>query len=158
MSKQEILLNQCDSGFSEEIASRIGLEEIRPCFTCGACTGVCPVRLVVEEFDPRLIIHWVVLGMKDRVLGSDLIWFCCLCDSCYHVCPQKIRFSRVAIGVRNMAKEDGHVSEDFLRRLTSIEIFLTDLCRRTLFQKVKEGFHGSHNMPCWRKYTTGKEE
>ena len=146
-----------DSTFKDEIAKRIGLDKITPCFTCGACTGVCPVREVVEDFDPRLIIHWIVLGMKEKVLGSDLIWFCCLCNSCYHVCPQRITFRRVALELRKMAVEEGYVNDDFLERLQAIKPFLKDLCRRTLFLTVKKGFHGPHEMPCWRKHTAGEK-
>lgn len=156
MSMQELDYDQLDPGFKDEVAKRIGREEIKPCFTCGACTGICPVREVVEDFDPRLIIHWIVLGMKERVLGSDLIWLCCLCDSCYHVCPQQIRFRRVALELREMAREEGYVSEDFLERLKNVEPFLNDLCRRTLFHRVRDGFHGPHLMPCWRKNTAGE--
>ena len=155
---QEVIYSSLDNEFKDEVAKRIGLEEIKPCFTCGACSGVCPVREVVEDFDPRLMIHWIVLGMKDKILGSDLIWFCCLCDSCYHVCPQLIRFRRVALELRSMAIEEGYVSEDFLTRLETIEPFLNELCRRTLFHKVKEGFQGPHEMPCWMKPTAGNEK
>jgi heterodisulfide reductase subunit C len=153
----EIAYNRLDGTFTKEVADRIGLEEITPCFTCGACTGVCPVREVVEDFDPRLIIHWIVLGMKEKVLGSDLIWFCCLCDTCYHVCPQQIRFRRVALELRNMAVEEGYVTDDFLKRVESLDPFLNDLCRRMMFHAVRDGFHGPHKMPCWRKRTGGGE-
>ena len=79
-----------DAAFRDLVAAKIGLEEIRPCYTCGSCTGVCPVREVVDDFDPRRIIHMIVLGMKQDVLSSDLIWYCCLCNSCYYVCPAKL--------------------------------------------------------------------
>lgn len=158
MSAQEISREQADNRFRDEVAARIGREEIKPCFTCGACTAVCPVREVVDDFDPRLIIHWIVLGMREKVLGSDLIWFCCLCDSCFHVCPQRIRFKRIALALREMAVAEGRVTRGFLDRLKEIEPWLQDLCRRTLHRKMKDGFDGPHRMPCWRKNTVGQEE
>lgn len=158
MSVQEIAYGQLDDRFKEEVARRIGREEIKPCFTCGACTAVCPVREVVDDFDPRLIIHWIILGMKDKVLGSDLIWFCCLCDSCFHVCPQQIRFKRVALELREMALAEGYVTREFLDRLEKLDPWLRDLSRRTLHAKVKEGFEGPHEMPCWRKHTGSQVE
>ena len=154
---EEILVNPIDESFKDEVARKIGSEEIKPCFTCGACTGVCPVREVTSDFDPRLIIHWIVLGLRDKVLGSDLIWLCCLCDSCFHVCPQQIRFRRVALELRNMAIEQGYVNEEFLKRFETVKPWLQDLCRRTLFFRVRDGFEGPHTIPCWRKYTAGKE-
>ncbi|MDQ7838881.1 MAG: 4Fe-4S dicluster domain-containing protein [Thermodesulfobacteriota bacterium] len=150
---ETVLLTQADPNFKYEIAGKIGLEEIKPCYSCGSCTGVCPVREVIEDFDPRRIIHMIVLGMRDEVLSSDLIWFCCLCNSCYFVCPQGIKFARIATELQKMALAEGRVDDDFLKRLEPVKACLQDLCRRTMFMKVKEGLRGTHIMPCWRKYT-----
>ena len=148
-----ILFNELDPRFKDEVAEKIGLEVIKPCFTCGSCTGVCPVHEVIEDFDPRVIIQMILLGMRKQVLSSDLIWFCCLCNSCFFVCPQGIKFSRVATELRKMALAEGHVDEGFLEKLEVLKPYLEDLCRRTMFLKVKEGFRGRHTMPCWRKNT-----
>jgi heterodisulfide reductase subunit C len=148
---EDILYNKLDCNFKDEVAEKIGLEEIKPCFTCGSCTGVCPVREVIDDFDPRLIIHNILLGMRKEVLSSDLIWFCCLCNACFYVCPQEIRFSRVAIELRKMAVAEGYVDQKLLDRLEVVKPYLQELCRRTIFQKVKEGFCGPHTMSCWRK-------
>jgi len=148
------IFNNKDGGeFRELVAQKIGLEEITPCFSCGSCTGVCPVREVVEDFDPRRIIHMIIMGMKTEVLSSDLIWFCCLCNSCYFVCPQGIRFSRISEELQKMAVDEGYADPDFLSRLAPVKDYLQDLCRRTLFQKVRNGFCGPHTMPCWQKNT-----
>ena len=150
---EKVLLQKADSRFKDEIAQKIGIEEIKPCYTCGSCTGVCPVRKVIEDFDPRRIIHMIVLGMREEVLSSDLIWFCCLCNSCYFVCPQGIRFSRIARELQKLSLDEGYVDENFLKRLEPVNDFLQDLCRLTMFKKVNEGFRGTHTMPCWRKNT-----
>jgi heterodisulfide reductase subunit C len=150
---EDILFSELDPNFKDEVAEKIGLEAIKPCFTCGSCTGVCPVHEVIEDFDPRVIIHMILLGMRKEVLSSDLIWFCCLCNSCFFVCPQGIKFSRVATELRKMATDEGLVDEQFLKKLEDVNPYLQDLCRRTMFSKVKEGFCGSHTMPCWRKHT-----
>lgn len=150
---EKVLLQKADSGFKDEIAQKIGIEEIKPCYTCGSCTGVCPVRKVIEDFDPRRIIHMIILGMREEVLSSDLIWFCCLCNSCYFVCPQGIRFSRIAAELQKMALSEKYVDENFLKRLEPVNKYLKDLCRLTMFKKVNEGFRGTHTMPCWRKNT-----
>ena len=150
---EKVLLQKADSRFKDEIAQKIGIEEIKPCYTCGSCTGVCPVRKVIEDFDPRRIIHMIVLGMRDEVLSSDQIWFCCLCNSCYFVCPQGIRFSRIARELQKLSLDEGYVDKNFLKRLEPVNDFLQDLCRLTMFKKVNEGFRGIHTMPCWRKNT-----
>jgi heterodisulfide reductase subunit C len=142
-----------DPDFKNEIAEKIGLQEIKPCYSCGSCTGVCPVREVVEDFDPRRLIHMIILGMREQVLSSDLIWFCCSCNSCYFVCPQGIRFSRVAAELQKIALAEGFVDDDFMKRLSSVNDHLVDLCRRTMFLKVKQGLRGPQTMPCWLKNT-----
>ena len=146
-------LEKAAPDFRDEVASQIGLQEIKPCYSCGSCTSVCPVREVIGDFDPRRLIHMIVLGMREQVLSSDLIWFCCRCNSCYFVCPQKIRFSRVAAELQKTAVAEGYANEDFLERLAPVNNFLGDLCRRTMHAKVKQGLRGPHTMPCWRKYT-----
>ena len=148
-----ITLNKIDPDFKNEIAEKIGLQEIKPCYACGSCTGVCPVREVVEDFDPRRLIHMIILGMREQVLSSDLIWFCCQCNSCYFVCPQGIRFSRVAAELQKIAMAEGFVNDDFIKRLSPVNDYLEDLCRRTMFEKVKHGLRGPQTMPCWQKNT-----
>jgi len=34
------------------------------------------------EFDPRKIIHMIRMGMKERLLTSDMLWYCSGCRSC----------------------------------------------------------------------------
>ncbi len=150
---EDILVSKLDSHFKEEIAEKIGLETIKPCYTCGACTGICPVHEVIEDFDPRLIIYKILLGKREEVLSSHLIWFCCLCNECFFVCPQEIKFSRVATELRKIALSEGHADKEFLIKLEVLNPYLQNLCRRTMFMKVREGFCGPHTMPCWR--TTG---
>ena len=136
---EDIAFNELDTHFKDEVAEKIGMEAIKPCFTCGSCTGICPVHEVIEDFDPRLIIHMILLGMRKKVLSSDLIWFCCLCNACYYVCPQEIKFSRVATELRKIAVDEGHVNEGFLKKLEVLNPYLQDLCRRTMFLRVKQG-------------------
>jgi heterodisulfide reductase subunit C len=132
-----VLLENSDPNFKHEVVSKIGLEEIKPCYTCGSCTGVCPVREVIEDFDPRRLIHMIVLGLRKDVLSSDLIWFCCLCNSCYSVCPQGIRFSRIAKELQKMAIDEGFVNKNFLKEMESVNDYLQDLCRDQRFMVRK---------------------
>ena len=148
-----IALNKMDPDFKNEIAEKIGLQEIKPCYACGSCTSVCPVREVVDDFDPRRLIHMIILGMREQLLSSDLIWFCCQCNSCYFVCPQGIRFSRIATELQKLAIAEGFVDNNFLKRFAPVNDHLLDLCRRTMFEKVKQGLRGPQTLPCWRKNT-----
>ena len=146
-------LEKASPDFRDEVAAKIGLQVIKPCYSCGSCTGVCPVREVVDDFDPRRLIHMIIMGMREQVLSSDLIWFCCQCNSCYFVCPQGIRFSRIAAELQKTAISEGYVDDSFLKRLAPVNDHLVDLCRRTMFEKVKQGLRGPQTMPCWLKNT-----
>ncbi len=44
---EDILFKELDPHFKDEVAEKIGLEAIKPGFTCGSCTGVCPVHEVI---------------------------------------------------------------------------------------------------------------
>ena len=55
--------------------------------------------------------------------------------------------------LEKMAVDEGYVKDDFLKGLDKVNDYLQDLCRRTMFKKVKQGFRGPHKMPCWLKVT-----
>ena len=105
----KIILNEMDSGFKDEIASKAGAESFMRCFTCGTCTASCPVAEVHDEYDPRKIIRMAILGMRDEVLSSDILWMCSRCYTCYALCPQDVKFSDVVSILRDMAIKEGRV-------------------------------------------------
>lgn len=107
-----ISTNDLDPGFKFEIANVPGNELIKHCFTCGACIAVCPVNNVCFEFDPRKIIHMVILGLKKRVLSSENIWYCSHCESCRFSCPQGVRSSKVMDALQTIAVRDNYVAAD----------------------------------------------
>jgi heterodisulfide reductase subunit C len=120
---EEIAASRLDAGFKSQVASRLGGANVKACFACGACTGGCPVSDVDPEFDPRKLIRMVVLGMKDALLKSPLIWYCQLCNTCSFVCPQDVRFSEAMGVLREMAVEEGYVNGDLARRMHEAEMF-----------------------------------
>ena len=92
--------DELDPRFKFEVAELPGGEHIKQCFACGTCTAVCPVSNIFPEYDPRKIIHMIILGLKDRVLSSEAIWYCSHCDTCEFVCPQGVRMSNVINALR----------------------------------------------------------
>lgn len=138
----EIMANELDPKFKFEVAARLGGANIKRCFACGACTGSCPVNQVVEEFDPRKIIHMVILGLKERVLSSPIMWYCLLCNTCSFVCPQDVRFSEAMAVLRQMAVKEGYVSSSFQKRLEQIEELSqklrAEMLKSALAEKGKE--------------------
>ena len=109
-----------DPQFKYDVAGHPGGENLKLCFACGTCTAGCPVSEVDAEFDPRKIIRQVLLGMRDGVLASPVLWRCVQCYSCTAKCPQNVKFREVIRALREMAIERGHVAADVLERVEQL--------------------------------------
>lgn len=120
-SSTEIPLLQGDAGFAQEVASGPGGETLPLCYQCGTCTGCCPVGAVDEGFSPALIIQWIRLGLRERVLGSPKIWLCLQCHRCSFSCPQGVRFADINGTLRHMAVRDGFVEASTAEKLAAVE-------------------------------------
>ncbi len=103
--------------FAQTLFELEGCSTVLSCFRCGACSAACPVSKVVEDFDPRRIVHMVAVGMEDILLKSDIIWACSQCQSCIPVCPQQVRPADVIKALREKAKEQGNATPDRLEKL-----------------------------------------
>lgn len=97
--------------FNSEVTKTQGGKNLNRCFSCGACSGICPVSQAIPDFDPRKIIHMVRMGLKDRLLKSDLLWFCSQCKSCVFVCPQDVRFAEIVESLWDMGYEQGYITD-----------------------------------------------
>lgn len=110
-----IASKEINAAFSAEVTDIPGGEYLNRCFSCGACSGICPVSQAIPDFDPRKIIHMIRMGLKDRLLKSDLLWFCSRCRSCVFVCPQDVRFADIMEALRELAlKENIITNQDLL--------------------------------------------
>lgn len=99
-------INELDSSFKWRVAKQPGGQGITRCFSCKACTAACPICSLDPRYDPRKIIRMVLLGMKDDVLTSGLLWLCSTCYGCREVCPQDVRFTDVMFAIKNIAAQD----------------------------------------------------
>ena len=66
------------------------------CDSCGACSCVCPMRIIYPDFDrksaPRTLVRRARMKAKDRRILSNALWLCFTCDACTEVCPQGVKF------------------------------------------------------------------
>jgi heterodisulfide reductase subunit C len=97
---------ELDPRFTEEIAALVGGLDLAHCFQCGVCSGSCPT-MARMTYGPRKIMHMIHLGLADRVLRSQDIWYCVSCFSCAARCPQGIEIADVMSALRNMAVAKG---------------------------------------------------
>ena len=134
----KLLVEDLDPSFCDEVASLPGGEHIRKCFACGTCAAGCPVTDIDEEYNPRKIVRQVLLGMRNEVLSSPLIWFCLVCYRCYARCPQKVNFTDVMRVLRYLAVKGGHVPPDILSKTEEVDRY-TQLLRRDMMKETLEG-------------------
>lgn len=143
---KEIDLNGADARFKHEVARRRGGEHIKRCYACGACSARCPVGDVYGDFDPRRLIRLILLGLKDEVLKSPMIWFCSTCFTCQETCPQGVNFTEVLFALKNMAAEAGY----FPPAMTAQADLLRDhgrLYEITAFENEKRAGLGLPELP-----------
>ncbi len=114
MTVQAAKLN---SDFIKDIAAHEGCDTAAMCFSCGSCSGVCPVEKVVDDFDPRKIVHMVGLGMEDSLIHGETIWACSQCQSCIPVCPQNVRCADIIKALRDEALKRKSVDQERLKAL-----------------------------------------
>ena len=119
--------NGYDPNFKYDVAAHPGGENIKVCFSCGTCTAGCPVTEVDARYSPRKIIRQVLLGQREAVLSSDIIWYCETCYACSSYCPQNVKFGDVMRALREMSVAEGHFSAAFLQRVRNVDRLAHDI-------------------------------
>ena len=132
----KIILNEMDANFKDEIASQPGAESFMRCFTCGTCTASCPVAEVHEEYDPRKIIRMAILGMREQVLSSDVLWMCSRCYTCHALCPQNVKFTDVISILRDMAIKEGYIPKERQEQAKELDKKIQDLRCKIISNKL----------------------
>ena len=118
-----------DSRFKYDVAAHPGGENIKLCFACGTCTAGCPVAEIDKEFNPRKIIRQVLLGMREEVLSSPVIWRCVQCYSCTAKCPQNVKFREIIRALREMAVEEGFANAALIEEVEELNLLSQKLRR-----------------------------
>jgi heterodisulfide reductase subunit C len=93
-----------------------------------------------ENYSPIEIVRGVLLGLKDMVLSSDVIWRCLSCKACTDICPAGIKFSDFIESIRKVVMDKG-VVQYVLRCKRCGRIFTTtpilELVEKMLPKEVK---------------------
>ncbi|MBC7254954.1 MAG: 4Fe-4S dicluster domain-containing protein [Chloroflexi bacterium] len=110
-----------DPNFKYDVALQPGAEQIKVCYACGTCTAGCPVAEVEERFSPRRIIRQILLGQREAVLSSELLWYCETCYTCSAYCPQNVKFGDVMRALREMAVAEGYFPAHCAERIRQVD-------------------------------------
>ena len=100
-------INKMDYYFYKQIACQPKGEGIVKCLSCGTCASTCQVFSVNPAYNPRKLIQQAVLGLKEVVLNSEMIWICARCHSCLEKCPKGIRPGDIIMALRHIALKEG---------------------------------------------------
>jgi heterodisulfide reductase subunit C len=105
---EPINLKNTDQKFKHEVAGQHGGENIFLCFTCLTCVGICPVTQVNTKFNPLRIMRMALLGLKEELLASEMLWLCSSCYACQEGCPMTVRITDILTILKNMAVKEGY--------------------------------------------------
>jgi len=111
--KTVIKSSEMDPRFKYEISKVPGAEKIMLCFQCGTCTADCPIARFSDTYRPRKLMRMTQLGLKERILSSDVIWLCAVCFTCVDHCPQDVEIAGVLRALRNLAVQEGFMPRVF---------------------------------------------
>ena len=93
----------------DEVAALPGGEHINRCWQCGSCTNSCTVNAVNADFNPRLWIYLVRVGMEAELLrDKDIIWQCVSCNKCTYSCPRDVNPEGVMKALAHWLELKGH--------------------------------------------------
>jgi heterodisulfide reductase subunit C len=88
-------------------------EGLNACMNCGVCTAICPAA-EFYNYDPRQIVDIVQSGDNneiEKLLKSDVIWYCGECMSCKTRCPRGNAPGLIIMALRGLSQELGFFVE-----------------------------------------------
>jgi dimethylglycine catabolism B len=104
---KEIKINRKErkiGGIAPEIADA--------CFTCGTCSGGCPITGFVPfeggegTWDVRKAVRAIVFGMEQELIDSRFPWVCTLCGRCEYQCPMGVKLLQTLRACRTQRERD----------------------------------------------------
>ena len=141
-----------DPSFKYKVASIPGGETLLNCFQCGVCTSSCPYSVWLD-WKPHQVMRLAILGFKDEVLDTDMLWICSSCYACTVRCPQGVDVKEVMDVLRRMALLDKGFVRDEKRfytefldlikrygRLNTMRMFLRVTGLKGFTENLKLGF------------------
>jgi len=112
----KIINNKIQSleNYLEMLRQDIRFEEgLNACMNCGVCTAICPAA-EFYNYDPRQIMDIIQSGDNneiEKLLKSEVIWYCGECMSCKTRCPRGNTPGLVIMALRGLSQDLGYFTE-----------------------------------------------
>jgi Fe-S oxidoreductase len=103
-----------------KVLIEFGAENLKKCFQCGTCTGICPMSTSEYSF-PRKLVAYAQLGVEDKLIEVPEAWMCLTCRLCSEMCPRGAYPSETMIAIKKVAVENGKVPPYIRDFLTNIQ-------------------------------------
>jgi heterodisulfide reductase subunit C len=100
---------QSDQSFAIEVQERSD-QNLQLCYQCLKCAVGCPTARYMD-YPPNAILRLIQYGQREKVLTSQAIWLCVSCWTCGTRCPNEIDMGVIMDTLRQMALEEGYVSD-----------------------------------------------
>ena len=114
--------SELDPGFSDEITSIPGGEQLFKCIQCGTCSGMCPLSPYMD-YTPRQIIAMIRAGFRGEVLSCYTTWLCASCYSSTVECPKEIKITDLMYAAKRSAIRRGVYPKKFPIPILAREFF-----------------------------------
>ncbi len=121
MEKTQEIIKSTDliSDLRYQISNQIGAKSLLACIQCGVCSSSCTVSEYID-LQPHRVVACLLLGLKDKILNSNAIWYCSLCHRCTERCPKNVDYSFILALLRNMAVKEGHIPPEYEITINSL--------------------------------------
>jgi heterodisulfide reductase subunit D len=93
-----------DESFRKAVLEAPEGENLLGCLQCGTCTGSCPNKFA-WGLTPRHIVRLVQMGIKEKILTPEVLYYCSQCYSCIERCPMKLKPTEIMMLLRHIAFE-----------------------------------------------------
>jgi len=149
----------------DELAKDYRIKEgLKTCINCGTCTAICPAA-EFYRYDPRKIVD-IVQRRDDveieKLLKSDVIWYCGECMSCVTRCPRKNGPGLVIMALRNLSAKLGYFTcSEKGRQLLPLTRTLTGNILKYGYCIYPDTFKWEDHMesgPVWKWHMDHKED
>ncbi|MCU0276475.1 MAG: 4Fe-4S dicluster domain-containing protein [Acidobacteria bacterium] len=81
---------------------KLGAFDLEACYSCGTCSGICPLSKEAASF-PRRLLRYAQLGLEKRILAAPEPWLCYYCGECSETCPRQAEPAALMMALRRFA-------------------------------------------------------